>query len=62
MYGTKSISGSIDVSNHRCAHVFTLLSRMVWFYDGWSSNIPNSLHRDRSYPIAIVQADFQPYW
>ena len=62
MYGTKSISGSIDVSNHRCAHVFTLLSRMVWFYDGWSSNIPNSLHRDRPYPIAIVQANFQPYW
>ena len=61
-YGTKNISGSIDVSNHRCAHVLTLLSRMVWFYDGWFSNIPNSLHRDRPNPIAIVQADFQPYW
>ena len=62
MYGTKNISGSSNVPNHRSPHVLTHFPRMARFYDGWFSNIPNSLHRDRPNPIAIVQADFQPYW
>ena len=61
MYGTKNISGSIDVPNHRSPHVFAHLSRMARFYDGWLSYSPNSLYRGRTYPIAFIQAYIEPY-
>ena len=61
MYGTKDIFGSIDVSNHHSTHVLTNLARMARFYDGWLIGSPNSIRRDRAYPIAPIQADFQSY-
>lgn len=58
MYGTKDISGSIDVSNHHSTHVLTYLARMARFYDERFSNSPNSFHRDRTRSITSIQANF----
>ena len=61
MYGTKNISGSSNVPNHRSPHVLTHFPRMARFYDGWLSYSPNSLYRDRAHPIAFIQAYIEPY-
>lgn len=61
MYGTKNISGSSNVPNHRSPYVFAHLSRMARFYDGRFSNSQNSIYRYRAYPIAFIQAYIEPY-
>lgn len=59
MYGTKDISGSIDVSNHRSTYVLTYFARMARYRDEWLCDSQNNIHRDRAYSIASIQADFK---
>lgn len=58
MYGTKNISSSSNVPNHRSPHVLTHFPRMARFYYGRFSNSQNSIYRDRAHSIAFIQANF----